>query len=138
MSGAAPTAEARAARRRQRWGQNAVLLAIAVAASLCLYLFFGPAPAPDPPLDLNPLRHVDGTLSVVEDTRLVMKPFAPLDGRPGEVTFTVRPRDADSFDIAHMQSHSSVALPTRIYFERAGSRYFARYKEDAPVNSNDG
>ena len=33
-----------------------------------------------------------------------------------------------------MRSHSSVALPTRIYFERTGGRAFARYKDDAPVN----
>ena len=45
---------------------------------------------------------------------------------------------AANFDIAHLQSHSSVALPTRLYLERSGGRYFAVYKEDAPANSDTG
>jgi hypothetical protein len=106
-----------------------------VACSLLVYLFVGPAPSPDPPADLDVLRHVDGTLTVVEERRLVMRPSAPLAGGPGEVEFVIRPRDARFFDIAHMQSHSSVALPTRIYFERTGGQYVARFKEDAPANS---
>lgn len=134
MSSVGPIADARAARRRRRRLQNVVALALATAASLLLYLFFSPAPAPDPPVDLADLHYVDGTLAIVEERRLVMKPSAPLDGRTGDIEFTIRPRDAKYFDIAHMQSHSSVALPTRIYFESAGERYFARFKEDAPVN----
>jgi hypothetical protein len=125
---------ARAARRGSRWLQNCALVAGATVASVVLYLFFSPAPAPNPPADLAKLRHVDGTLAVVEEQRLVMKPFEPLDGIGGELELAIRPQDAEYFDIAHMQSHSSVAVPTRIYFETVDGKYFARFKEDAPVN----
>ena len=130
-----PTETSGRRRRGGGWRRNATLLAAGVACSALLYLFLGPAPSPDPPADLQSLRHVDGTLTVVEDDRLVMRPFVPLDGRTGDVAFVIRPRDARFFDIAHMQSHSSVALPTRIYFERSAGRYFARFKDDAPANS---
>jgi hypothetical protein len=75
---------------------------------------------------------VDGTLTVVETDRLVLEPFE--DGK-AEMEFVIDPADVANFDIAHMQSHSSVALPTRIYYERDGDRLLAKYKEDAPVNS---
>jgi hypothetical protein len=75
---------------------------------------------------------VDGTLTVVETRRLVLEPFE--EGK-GEMEFVITEEDAANFDIAHMQSHSSVALPTRLYYERDGDRLLAKYKEDAPVNS---
>ncbi len=75
---------------------------------------------------------VDGTLTVVENTRLVLQPF---DTAQEEMEFVIQEEDAPNFDIAHMQSHSSVALPTRIYYEREGDTLVAKYKEDAPVNS---
>ena len=106
-----------------------------MACSALLYLFLGLAPSPDPPAALKSPRQVDGTLIVVEDDRLVMPPFLPLDGRTGDPAFLIRPRDARFFDIAHMQSHSSIAMPTRIVFERFGGRYYARFKDDAPANS---
>ena len=120
---------------RQRRVQYALALAAAATASLLLYLFVGPADGPDPPRDLESLRYVDGTLTVVEERRLVMRPFEPVDGRRGELEFRIRDGDARYFDIAHMQSHSAVAVPTRIYFEQEGGRYIARFKEDAPANS---
>ena len=120
---------------RRRSVQYGAALAVAVAISAVLYLFLGPGSSPYPPPDLASLHHVDGTLTVDEERRLVMRPFEPLDGRAGEVEFTIRDRDARYFDIAHMQSHSAVAVPTRIYFEKRGERYFARFKEDAPANS---
>jgi hypothetical protein len=52
-----------------------------------------------------------------------------------EVEFVIADDDRANFDIAHMQSHSSVALPTRIYYEAEGDVRYARFKEDAPVNS---
>ena len=53
----------------------------------------------------------------------------------GVMSLPPGPRDDRYFDLAHIQSHSSIALPTRIYFERDGDRYYARFKEDAPANS---
>lgn len=78
------------------------------------------------------VKTVDGTLTVVEQDRLVLQPFEP---GSDEMEFVIDSPDAGNFDIAHMQSHSSVALPTRIYYERDGDRLLAKYKEDAPVNS---
>jgi hypothetical protein len=112
------------------------MIAAAALVSFALYLFLGSGGAPDPPPDLESLHFVDGTLTVVEERRLIMRPFEPLDGRR-EVAFVIRPRDERYFDIAHMQSHSSVGVPTRIYFEQDGRRYIARFKEDAPVNSGE-
>jgi hypothetical protein len=123
------------ARRRRRRAREAVALVAALACSGLLYLFLGPAAAPDPPSDLASLPFVDGTLTVVETDRLVLRPFEPPGGGDGEIEFAIRAADSRYFDVAHMQSHSSVALPTRIYFERSAGRYVARFKEDAPANS---
>ena len=120
---------------RRFWVRALVFVGPTVVLMSVLYLFTGPGAAPDPPPDVGSLRHVDGTLVDVERRRLVMRPFRPLDGRR-EVAFTIRPRDDRYFDLAHIQSHSSIALPTRIYYERAGGRYYARFKEDAPANSD--
>lgn len=81
---------------------------------------------------VDEVTFVDGTLTVVENTRLVLQPFDP---ESAEMEFVIRQDDASNFDIAHMQSHSAVALPTRIYYEREGETLLAKYKEDAPVNS---
>ena len=116
------------------WLGRSLYVLPAFLVVFALYLFTGPGGSPDPPPDLGSLRHVDGTLVEVEQRRLVMRPFEPLDGRR-EVAFAIRPRDDRYFDLAHIQSHSSVALPTRIYYERQGGRYYARFKKDAPANS---
>ncbi len=111
---------------------------LVVALVIGLAWLFGPGgSAPAEPQDLAETAYVDGTLTVVEGDRLVMQPFEPLDGQ-SEIEFTIREADAANFDTAHLQSHSSVALPTRIYYERSGEQLFARYKEDAPVNSASG
>lgn len=122
--------------RGTRWRRNAALLGVAAACSALLFLFLGPTRAPEPPPGLSSMAFADGTLTVVEDDRLVLEPFAA--GARGALRFIIRPEDERYFDIAHVQSHSSVALPTRIYYERSGTRLYARFKEDAPVNSRDG
>ncbi len=122
--------------RGTTWRRNAALLGVAAGCSVLLFLFLGPARAPDPPPGLSTMAYADGTLTVVEDDRLVLEPFGSAER--GALTFTIRPADAQYFDIAHMQSHSSVALPTRIYYERSAGRRYARFKEDAPANSKDG
>lgn len=122
--------------RGTTWRRNAALLGAAVVFSALLFLFLGPARAPDPPPGLASMAFADGTLTVVENDRLVLEPFG--DARRDALVFAIRPADTRYFDIAHMQSHSSVALPTRIYYERSGERLYARFKEDAPANSRDG
>ena len=86
---------------------------------------------PAKPASAQGLPYLDGTLVVADETRLVMRPF---DGS-AEVTFAIRPQDVQNFDIAHLQSHSSVGIPTRIYYEEQGGTKYAIYKEDAPGNS---
>lgn len=120
---------------RSSWRRSGALIAGAAAISLLLYLFTGPSGAPEPPANLDSLEFADGTLTLVEERRLRLRPLSN-DGARRELEFVIRNSDAKFFDIAHMQSHSSVALPTRIYFVRDGGRRLARYKADAPVNSD--
>ena len=102
-----------------------------VAAVGLIVLFGGGSSEPEKPAAAEGLAFMDGTLTVVEQDRLAMK---PLTGA-GEVTFKIAPEDAGNFDIAHLQSHSSVAIPTRIFYRDESGTFFAVYKEDAPVNS---
>ena len=76
-------------RRLARWQRNVALVAAAVVCSGLLYLFVGPAGQPDPPADLEKLAFVDGTLTVVEEDRLVLRAF----DRREEIAFAVRERD---------------------------------------------
>lgn len=108
---------------------------VALLALIGLILLFGPGDdSGSTAVDTSELSKVDGTLVVVEDRRLVLRPFQPLDGET-EVAFTIREDDVQNFDLAHLQSHSAVALPTRIYYEKDGDTYYAVFKEDAPANS---
>lgn len=117
---------------RKRW-----LLALPVVLLLgaLVWLFAAEGSEPPAPTNLADLPRVDGTLNVVEEDRLVMTPFEPLDGAT-EVEFTVPEQYRANFDLAHLRSHSSVGIPTRIYFiERDGQR-LAVYKADAPANGS--
>ena len=40
-----------------------------------------------------------------------------------------------NFDIAHLRSHSSIGLPTRIFYLEENGKRYAVYKVDAPANS---
>ena len=106
-------------------------IVVALAAVGVILLFGGGSSEPSKPASAQDLPFVDGTLVVADETRLVMRPF---DGG-AEVQFTIRPEDVGNFDIAHLQSHSSVGIPTRIYYDEEGGTKYAVYKEDAPVNS---
>ena len=106
-------------------------LAVCLAAVGLILLFGGGSSEPSKPASAEDLPYVDGTLVVAEETRLVLR---PTDGS-AEVNFTIRPEDVGNFDIAHLQSHSSVGIPTRIFYEEEGGTKYAVYKEDAPVNS---
>ena len=106
-------------------------LVVCLAAVGLILLFGGGSSEPSKPASAQDLPFVDGTLVVAEETQLVLRPS---DGG-AEITFTIRPQDVGNFDIAHLQSHSSVGIPTRIYYEEEGGTKYAIYKEDAPVNS---
>ena len=108
-----------------------VALAVCLVAVGLVLLIGGGSDEPSKPAAAQDAAFMDGTLVVVEETRLVLKPS---DGS-ADVTFTIRPEDVGNFDIAHLQSHSSVGIPTRIYYEEADGTRYALYKEDAPVNS---
>jgi hypothetical protein len=109
-----------------------VVLAALAAGGLVWLFGSGKSGGHDPGAAAT-LPFVDGTLSTVEQNRLVIKAFKPLAGQR-KVEFAIRPGDEKYFDIAHLQSHSAVALPVRIYYRRSGTRYLARYADDAPVN----
>lgn len=108
----------------------AAIVTLLAAAGLIM-LFGGGSDEPAKPAAAEGLAYMDGTLAVVEQDRLVLKPFSG----SREITFTIRAEDQDNFDIAHLQSHSSVAIPTRIYYREQDGAFYAVYKEDAPVNS---
>lgn len=112
------------------------LLALLLALG---WLFSAEAQAPPAPANLADLPRVDGTLNVVEADRLVMTLFEPLDGKT-EVEFVVPDKYAGNFDLAHLRSHSSVGIPTRIYYldQKQDGAYVAVYKDDAPANGTSG
>ena len=121
--------------RRKRWllALPAVLL---LGALVWLFAAEGSQPpAPTDLADLADLPRVDGTLNVVEETRLVMTPFEPLDG-DAEVEFTIPEKYRANFDLAHLRSHSSVGIPTRIYYLEQDGQLLAVYKADAPANGS--
>jgi len=120
-----------------RPGPDAKVAALLVSAAALVglwWLFGDPATAPTRPPDLQSSARVDGTLSVVEAHRLVLKPLRPVGGRP-TLSFVIRSRDSRHFDLAHLRSHSALGVPTRIYYRKAGARLLAVFKEDAPANS---
>ena len=106
-------------------------IAVCLVAVGLILLFGGGSSEPSKPASAEDLPYVDGTLVVAEQTRLVLR---PADGG-AELDFTIRPEDVGNFDIAHLQSHSSIGIPTRIYYDEEGGTRSAVYKEDAPANS---
>lgn len=116
------------------------LLAVVTALLVVLvaglgWLFAGEGAPPErPPVALESLARVDGTLTVVEKDRLVMKPFTPLDGK-AQVEFALVDEYRQYFDLAHLRSHAAVGIPTRVYYLERDGRLVAVYKADAPVNS---
>jgi hypothetical protein len=112
----------------------AAALAALLAAVGLFALFGGDSSEPSKPTSAENLPFIDGTLTVVEQNRLVLKPFTPYKGK-SELNFVILPADQGNFDIAHLQSHSSVGIPTRLYFRDDRGTLYAVYKEDAPVNS---
>jgi hypothetical protein len=111
------------------------IVGVAVIVLAGLFWLFRPGgEEANAPVDVFDLPTMDGTLVVVEPPRLVMRPFEPLDGKE-EIEFTIREQDKKNFDVAHLRSHSSVGLPTRIFYLEEGGKLYAVYKTDAPANS---
>lgn len=117
--------------RPPRFTYIAIAITILVVAVAVALLFGGGSSEPAKPAAAEKLEFMDGTLIVVEESRLVLRPA----NSGGDVTFTIRPQDVGNFDIAHLQSHSSVGIPTRLFYDEQGGVKYAVYKEDAPVNS---
>jgi hypothetical protein len=70
-----------------------------------------------PPPGLESLRYVDGKKNL---------------------EFKVPESSLRFFDVVHMRAHSSIGLPTRIYFKAVNGEFIAVYKTDAPANSGSG
>ena len=106
---------------------------LAAVLVVALWWLYGPSyAAPQPPADLASLPRIDGTLSAVEERRLVIRPLgAPA---PDQRVLWIRYGDSHNLDRAHLRAHSALGIPTRIFYERAGGRDFAVWKQDAPVN----
>jgi hypothetical protein len=119
--------------RRRLLAFIAITLALVVGALGWLFWSEGAQPAA-PPVALETLPRVDGTLLVVERDRLVMKPFEPLNGQ-ARIEFAIPEQYRQYFDLAHLRSHASVGIPTRIYYLERDGGLLAVYKGDAPVNS---
>jgi hypothetical protein len=123
------------ARSRPRWLIPAAAIVTLVLLGGLFWLFRPGGEEANAPVDVFKLPTMDGTLVVVEPPRLVLKPFEPVDGNE-EIEFTIREQDTKNFDVAHLRSHSSIGLPTRLYYLEEGGKYFAVYKTDAPANSS--
>ena len=130
-----PPTEDPAARQplsRRMWIITGVLTLLLVAS--VVWLFSGEGSQPEPPANVESFATIDGTLVEIDDNLLTMEPFEPLDGKK-TLKFVIRPKDADQFDLAHLRSHSSIGLPTRIFYEEDDGTLYAVFKEDAPVNT---
>ena len=117
--------------------QRAIIIAAALGLiaviSLLVWLFSPGGSEPGPPIDLADVPFVDGTLVVVDPPRLVLRTSGD---NQEEMAFTIREQDMGNFDVAHLRSHSSIGLPTRLYYLESEGKLFAVYKEDAPANSS--
>jgi hypothetical protein len=87
-----------------------------------------------PPENLESYQYVDGVMAEVELPKLVMNAYEEVNGQT-VLTFTVPESSLRYFDVVHLRAHSSIGLPTRIYYEEIDGELIAIYKIDAPANS---
>lgn len=121
-----------------RWLTGLGSFALILLVGLGVWAFSpSDAPAITPPDNVDELPYVDGVMVEVDLPRLVLEAYEPVDGS-SDIVFQVRESDEKYFDVVHLRAHSSIGLPTRVYFEKDGDTYWAVYKEDAPANSADG
>ncbi len=72
---------------------------------------------------------VDGTLTAVTEQQLTLRPTD--GGQPQR--FSIRPIDVRQLDIAHLQTHMSQGLPSRVFYVvEDGLRYAVRV-DDLPA-----
>ena len=72
-------------------------------------------------------RPLDGVLTRVADTELVLQPYAA-GAQPQRLE--VRPEDRGELDLPHLQQHVEDGTPVRIFVERAAGRPVARGYQD--------
>jgi hypothetical protein len=116
------------------------LLTISLTAFLGIGIWlFAPSDTGEvkPPPGLESFQYVDGVMTKVELPRLVMKSFTDVEGK-SNLEFSVPESSLRFFDVVHMRAHSSIGLPTRIYFKEVDGKLIAVYKTDAPANSGSG
>lgn len=120
------------------WATTALVLFATLLAGAGVWLFAASDLGElEPPPNLGQYAYVDGVVSRVEMPVLVLEAYESVRG---ERRLTLRVRDASLryFDVVHLRAHSSIGLPTRIYYEDDGEQLWAVYKEDAPANSGGG
>jgi len=113
-----------------------VLVAIMVGAGAWL---FAPSSAgvAQPPPNLEQYDYVDGVLVEVDLPQLIMNSYDPLHGE-SRITFRVPDASLQYFDVVHLRAHSSIGLPTRVYYDDLDGELIAVFKTDAPLNSSVG
>lgn len=90
-----------------------------------------------PPPDIESYAYVDGVLSEVELPTLSMNAYEAINGST-ELTFVVPDENLQYFDVVHLRAHSSIGLPTRVFYKEQDGELIAVYKIDAPANSGSG
>ena len=89
------------------------------------------------PADLASYEYVDGVMSQVQLPLLEMNAYSQVNGQT-TLKFRVPESNLRYFDVVHLRAHSSIGLPTRIYFKEIEGELLAVYKIDAPANSGSG
>lgn len=117
------------------WPTSAAALVLAALLGTGIWLF-SPSDTTEiePPPNIESYEYIDGVLSTVELPILVMNAYDKIDGED-TLTFRVPDENLRYFDVVHLRAHSSIGLPTRLYYERIGDEFVAVYKVDAPANS---
>ena len=108
------------------------LVALIALSGLAGMLLLGSGRADVKPPDITALPYAEGMLTQVEDDRLVLRTFKPVDGRR-ELVFRIREVDSRFVDAAHLRDHARDGLATRLWFERSAGAYYAREDADAPA-----
>jgi hypothetical protein len=113
-----------------------VLVTIMVGAGAWLFAPSSTGIAQPPP-NLGQYDYLDGVLVEVDLPQLIMNSYEPVDGE-SRITFRVPDASLQYFDVVHLRAHSSIGLPTRIYYDNLDGELIAVFKTDAPLNSSVG
>ena len=74
------------------------------------------------------LASIDGRILRVNAQELVLQPATGTEVE----RFALRPIDARTLDLAHLQTHAAQGLPSRVHFERDGSERHVVRVDDLP------